>query len=55
MYLSVKEAVKVYRKGCRSKCEASAERIIGKSILAGVMIAMGAAASSVAGHNIANI
>ena len=55
MYLSIKEAIEVYRKSCRSKCELSAECIVGKSVLAGMMIGMGAAASSVAAHNIANV
>lgn len=55
MYLSVKEAVDVYRKGCYAKCTASTDSIIVKSILAGMMIGMGAAASSVAAHSITNV
>lgn len=55
MCLSVKEAVKTYKNGCKSKCNAATEIIVGKSILAGMMIGMGAAASSVAAHNIENV
>lgn len=55
MYLSVKEAIEAYRKSCRSKCELSAECVVGKSVLAGLMIGMGAAAGSVAAHSIANV
>ena len=55
MHLSVKEALEVYRNGCKAKCEMPTGRIIGKSVLAGMMIAMGAAASSVAAHSITNV
>lgn len=55
MCLSVKEAVKTYKNGCKSKCNVATEIIVGKSILAGMMIGMGAAASSVAAHNIENV
>lgn len=55
MFLSPKEAIELYRKGCKGRCEMSAHRIIGKSILAGIMIGMGAAASSVAAHDISNV
>lgn len=55
MYLSAKEAIDTYRKGCPARCKASAKAVIVKSILAGMMIGMGAAASSVAAHNINNV
>lgn len=55
MFLSPKEAIELYRKGCKGRCEMSADRIIGKSIMAGIMIGMGAAASSVAAHDISNV
>ena len=55
MHLTIKEALEVYRNGCKAKCEMPTGRIIGKSVLAGMMIAMGAAASSVAAHSITNV
>ena len=55
MFLSPKEAIELYRKGCKGRCEMSADRIIGKSFMAGIMIGMGAAASSVAAHDISNV
>lgn len=55
MLLSPKEAIDLYRNGCRMKRGMSAERILGKGILAGMMIGMGAAASSVAAHGIADV
>jgi len=55
MILNVKEAVNAYKNGCENKCSMSVGVTIGKSILAGMMIAFGAAASSVAAHNIGNV
>ena len=55
MYLTPKEAINTYKSGCRARCEAPAQRILGKSILAGMMIGMGAAGSSVAAHYISNV
>ena len=55
MYLSPQEVIENYKMNCHKKCNSATEIIIGKSILAGMMIAMGAAASSVAAHNITNV
>lgn len=54
-FLSVKEVVEKYIEGCRTKCSMSNGRLFGKAILAGFMIAMGAAASSVAAHTVADV
>lgn len=54
-FLSTKEAIDKYIAGCQAKAQASNERLFGKAILAGVMIGMGAAASSVAAHTIADV
>ena len=54
-FLSTKEAIDKYITGCRSKAQMSNERLFGKAILAGVMIGMGAAASSVAAHTIVDV
>lgn len=55
MTLNIKEAIAVYRNGCKGKCGMSAGLTICKSIFAGLMIGLGAAASSVAAHNITNV
>lgn len=55
MILSIKEAINTYKNGCRGKCEMSAAMTLGKSFFAGMMIGLGAAASSVAAHNIGNV
>lgn len=55
MHLSIKEAIYEYKKCCPNKCAMSESHIIVKSIMAGMMIGMGAAASSVVAHNIANV
>ena len=55
MFLSIKDAVISYRNGSVSKCKMSAGLTIGKSFFAGMMIGLGAAGSSVAAHNIANV
>lgn len=54
-FLSVKEVIQKYIEGCQAKVQMSNERVFGKAVLAGVMIAMGAAASSVAAHSIPNV
>jgi len=54
-FLSVKEVLKKYIEGCRAKVEMSSNQLFGKAILAGAMIAMGAAASSVAAHTISDV
>lgn len=55
MILSIKEAINTYKNGCKGKCEMSAAMTLGKSFFAGMMIGLGAAASSVAAHNIGNV
>lgn len=53
--LSVKEVVKQYVDNCRSKIQMSNKCLFGKAILAGLMIGMGAAASSVAAHTVSDV
>ena len=55
MFLTPKEIIDAYIAGTRNKAKMSIGTIIGKAILAGMMIAMGAASSSVAAHDIANV
>lgn len=55
MFLSIKEAIYTYKNGCGGKCKMSAGMTLGKSFFAGLMIGLGAAGSSVAAHNIANV
>lgn len=54
-FLSVREAVDKYAEGCRAKAAASVPVLFGKAMLAGMMIGMGAAASSVAAHSVDNV
>ena len=54
-FLPVEEAVDKYINGCQAKVQMSQERLFGKAILAGVMIGMGVAASSVAAHTIPDV
>lgn len=54
-FLTVKEVVEKYIDGCKAKVEMSNTRLFGKAILAGMMIGMGAAASSVAAHTIQDV
>lgn len=54
-FLSIKEAIDKYIAGCQAKVEMSKENLMAKSILAGVLIGMGAAASSVAAHTIQDV
>lgn len=55
MFLTIKEAINVYKSGCKGKCETTTGILLGKSIFAGIMIGLGAAGSSVAAHNIGNV
>lgn len=55
MFLTIKEAIENYKNGCKNKCTMSTGLTIGKSFFAGMMIGLGAAGSSVAAHNIANV
>ena len=54
-FFTVKEAVQKYIDGCGTKLAMHTDRVFGKAILAGMMIAFGAAASNVASHNISNV
>lgn len=54
-FLSAKETVEKYIEGCQAKAAMPAGRMFGKAIMAGFMIAMGAAGSSVAAHSIADV
>ena len=53
--LSMKEAIENYVEGCVGKVDCPAYKLFMKAILAGMMIAFGAAGSSVAAHDIANV
>lgn len=55
MFLTIKEAINSYKKGCRGKCEMSFGMTLGKSFFAGIMIALGAAGSSVAAYGVGNV
>lgn len=54
-FYPVKEAVQKYIDGCEAKLNMHSDRVFGKAVLAGMMIAFGAAASNVAAHNIPNV
>ena len=54
-FLSTREAIDKYIAGCEAKAQMSDDRLFGKAILAGMMIGMGAAASSVAAHTITDV
>lgn len=54
-FLTIKEAVDKYISGCESKVSSSPQKLFVKGIFAGMMIAMGAAASSVAANGVSNV
>lgn len=54
-YLTIKEVAEKYIEGCQTKIQMPTKRLIGKSIMAGMMIAMGAGISSVAAHTIPDV
>lgn len=54
-FYTVTESINNYVKNTEGKGKAKKLTIFGKGIMAGAMIAMGAAASSVAAHNISNV
>lgn len=54
-FLSIGEAVNKYIDSCESKVNASPVKLFVKAVFAGMMIAMGAAASSVAAYAIDNV
>lgn len=53
--LSIREVLEKYIEGCQTKIQMSTNRMLGKAVLAGVMIAMGASASSVAAHTVQDV
>lgn len=53
--LSIREVLEKYIEGCQAKIQMSTNRMLGKAVLAGAMIAMGAAASSVAAHTVSDV
>ncbi len=55
MFVPMKDAVNAYIGGIAGKTGASLPKLMIKAFLAGMMIAFGAAASSLAAHNVANI
>lgn len=55
MFLSPKEIIDKYVQGTSNKTTMSAVNILAKAVFAGAMIAMGAASSSVAAHNITQV
>lgn len=54
-FLSTKETIEKYIDGCQAKSKMSNGKLLGKAILAGAFIGLGAAASSVASHAIADV
>lgn len=54
-YLTIKEVVEKYIENCQAKRKLSAKSIFVKAVLAGSMISMGAAMSSVAAHTVSDV
>lgn len=54
-YFTIKEVVQNYIEGCHAKIHTSFKTLMGKAILAGAMIAFGAAISSVASHTVSDV
>ena len=54
-FYTIKEAIDKYIAGCQAKMQMSANRLVGKAVLAGAMIGMGAGISSVAAHTVADV
>lgn len=54
-YFTIKEVAEKYIEGCKTKIQMSSKTLTGKAIMAGFMIGMGAAVSSVAAHTIADV
>ena len=53
--LTIQEVLNKYITGCMAKVQMTSGRLVGKAILAGMMIALGASASSVAAHTIPDV
>lgn len=54
-FLSIKEVLNKYIEGCKAKVSMKNTRLFGKAVLAGFMIGLGAAGSSVAAHTVADV
>lgn len=54
-FLSIKSAVNKYIAGCETKVNTPVGKLLLKAVFAGMMIAMGAAGSSVAAHSVGNV
>ena len=54
-HYTIKEATGKYIDACKAKAQKSAGRILGNAVMAGMMIAMGAAISSVAAHTVKDV
>ncbi len=54
-FYNIKETIDKYIAGCQVKSKTPAGRLLGKAVLAGVMIGMGAGISSVAAHTVADV
>ena len=54
-YYSVKEDVQKYIDGCKTKMNVRTQKVFGRAVLAGMMIAFGASASNVAAHAVTNV
>lgn len=54
-FLSSKEVVEKYIEGAKTKIDMPFGRLFGKAVMAGMMIAMGAAISSVAAHTVTDV
>ncbi|MDO4304374.1 MAG: formate/nitrite transporter family protein [Bacillota bacterium] len=54
-FLSAKEAIDKYIAGCESKVKMPAGKLFLRAVFAGMMIAMGAAASNVAAHSVTDV
>ena len=54
-FFTIDEVAEKYIEGCQTKMDMSKKRLIGKSAMAGVMIALGAGISSVAAHTISDV
>ena len=54
-FLTIKEVAQKYIEGCHTKIQMSSKNLIVKAIMAGAMIAFGAAISSVAAHTVADV
>lgn len=54
-YFTIKEVAEKYIEGCKAKIGMTNKRLLGKAVMAGMMIAMGAAMSSVAAHTVSDV